>query len=170
VRHRRAGGASVGPGPGHDFSALAPYGDERAVLDLLLSHFEPRQPDSRAFAMTNRVLLVKTPAGVEIDVALAAFSFEVDALELASSWEIIHGVSLRACPAEHMIVYKLVAARPHDISDVEGIVQRQRHRLDIDRIDIDRIRHWGRIFAELKDDPDLLRPFEDVWRKIGPGR
>ena len=26
------------------------------------------------------------------------------------------------------------------------------------------------VFAELKDDPDLLRPFDDVWRKTEPGR
>jgi hypothetical protein len=144
-----------------DLSALAPYGDEDAVVDLLLSRFEPRRPDPRAFALANRVLLVKSRAGVEIDVALAAFPFELEALQMASSWEIVPGVSLRACPAEHLVVYKLVAARPHDIGDVEGIVQRQR-----DRLDVDRIRHWGRIFAELKDDPDLLRPFEDVWHKI----
>jgi hypothetical protein len=35
---------------------------------------------------------------------------------------------------------------------------------------VDRIRQWGRTFAELNDEPDLLRPFEDVWRRIEPGR
>ena len=148
-----------------DFSALAPYGDEHGVVDLLLSRLEPRRPDTRAFALANRVLLLKTREGVEIDVALAALPFEIEALDLASAWEIVPGVPLRTCPAEHLIVYRLVAARLRDFVDVEGIVQRQRQRLDVDRI-----RRWGRIFAELKDDPDLLRPFEDVWRKIEPGR
>jgi hypothetical protein len=63
------------------------------------------------------------------------------------------------------LVYKLVAGRPQDLIDVEGIVRRQRQRLDVDRI-----RQWGRIFAELREEPDLLRPFEDVWRTIEPGR
>jgi hypothetical protein len=148
-----------------DFSALAPYGDEHPLVDLLLSRFEPRRPDAKAFALANRVLLLKTREGVEIDVALAAFPFEIEALELASAWEIVPGVPLRTCPAEHLIVYKLVAARLRDFVDVEGIVQRQRHRLDVEQI-----RRWGRIFAELKDDPDLLRPFDDVWRKIEQGR
>ena len=62
--------------------------------------------------------------------------------------------------AEHLIVYKLVAARAHDLSDMESVVIRQGTRLDLDRI-----RYWGREFAELKEDPDLLRPFEEAWRK-----
>jgi hypothetical protein len=148
-----------------DFSALALYGDEGPVVDLLLSHFEPRRPDAREFAFANRVLLVKTRDGVDVDVALAAFPFEVEALEAASSWEIVPGVSLRTCPAEHLVVYKLVAARGRDLVDLEGIVRRQRQRLDVDRI-----RRWGRIFAELKEEPDLLRPFDDLWRQIEPGR
>ena len=59
------------------------------------------------------------------------------------------------CSAEDLIVYKLVAGRPQDLIDVEGIVRRQR-----DRLDVARIREWGRQFAELKEDPNLLQPFE----------
>jgi hypothetical protein len=52
---------------------------------------------------------------------------------------------------------KLVAARPQDLIDVEGIVRRQR-----DRLNAELIRFWGRQFAELKEDPDMLRPFESA--------
>ena len=142
-----------------DFSALAPYGDEARVITFLLERFEARVPDPRDFALTTRVLLLRTRQGVEVDVALAAFPFEIEALETASSWEIISGVSLRSCPAEHLVVYKLVAGRTHDLADIEGIVRRQGKRLDVERI-----RRWGRVFAELKEDPDLLRPFEDALR------
>jgi hypothetical protein len=55
-----------------------------------------------------------------------------------------------------------VAARPRDIGDVEGIVRRQHLRLDIDAI-----RRWSGEFSELKEDPDLLRPFEDALRRAG---
>jgi hypothetical protein len=34
-----------------DLTVLAPYGDESSPLDLLLSHFQPRRPDARAFAL-----------------------------------------------------------------------------------------------------------------------
>jgi hypothetical protein len=35
------------------------------------------------------------------------------------------------------------------------------------RLDVDRIRRWGREFAELKEDPDLLRPFEEALVRAG---
>ena len=140
-----------------DFSALALYGDERPVIDALLARFEARRPDAEAFAHANRVLLLKTPDGVELDVALAAFPFELEAIALASPWEIVPGLALRTCPAEHLIVYKLVAARTHDLGDMESIVRRQ-----VGRLDIECIRRWGQEFAELKEDPDLLRPFEQA--------
>jgi hypothetical protein len=43
-----------------------------------------------------------------------------------------------------------------------GIVRRQ-----VGRLNVDFIRRWGREFAELKEDPDLLRPFEDAVRSLG---
>jgi hypothetical protein len=68
-----------------------------------------------------------------------------------------------AAQAEHLVVYKLVAARAHDLGDMEGIVRRQGAHLDVEVI-----RRWGSLFAELKEDPDLLRPFEQTLRSIGP--
>lgn len=143
-----------------DVSVLAPYGEEAAILDALLGAFEPRAADARNFALVTRVLLLNAPSRVKIDVALAAFQFEIEALARASDWEAVPSVTLRTCSAEDLVVYKLVAARTRDIGDVEGIVRRQLARLDVDLI-----RRWGREFAGLKEDPDLLRPFEQALRK-----
>ena len=142
-----------------DFTVLAPYGEEAPVVDLLLAGFRGRRPDARAFALAQRVLLLVSDEGVAIDVALAAFPFEVDAITKASPWEIAPGVVVRTCSAEHLVVYKLVAARPQDLVDMAGIVRRQGVRLNVDFI-----RLWGREFAELKEDPDLLLPFENAIR------
>jgi hypothetical protein len=30
------------------------------------------------------------------------------------------------------------------------------------------IRHWGAQFAELKEDPDLLRPFDEALKRLPP--
>lgn len=143
-----------------DFSVLAPYGDEAPVLDALLERFTGRRPDARAFASLSRVLLLRASNGVGVDVALAAFPFELEAIDHASQWVMLPGVTVRTCSAEHLIVYKLVAARGQDLIDVEGVVRRQGRRLDIELI-----RRWGREFAELKEDPDLLRPFEVALEK-----
>jgi hypothetical protein len=143
-----------------DLSVLAPYGDEGPVMDLLLGHFAPRSAGPREFALANRVMRLQTSGGVKLDVALAAFPFELEAIDAATDWTPAPGVVLRTCSAEHLVVYKLVAARARDLADVEGIVRRQGRDLDIETI-----RRWGREFAELKEDPDLLRPFEKVLRQ-----
>lgn len=143
-----------------DLTVLAPYGEEAKVLDALLGRFEAREEDARAFALTHRVLLIRSTAGPSIDVALAAFPFELEVIERSSDWEMLPGVILRTCSAEDLIIYKLVAARLQDLADVDSIVRRQRAGLQVDRI-----REWGLTFAELKEDPDLLRPFEAALRK-----
>lgn len=145
-----------------DVSVLAPYGEEGGVLDTLLRHFAPRGPDPRGFALANRVLLLRATNGVGLDVALGAFSFEVEAIEAASDWDLAQGVTVRTCSAEHLVVYKLVAARTRDLTDVEGIVRRRALALDVDVI-----RRWGAVFAELKEDPDLLRPFDAAMKQAG---
>lgn len=48
---------------------------------------------------------------------------------------------------------------------VAGIVRRQGRRLDATLI-----RRWGIQFAEVKEDPDLLRPFENAWRGLSDAR
>jgi hypothetical protein len=99
---------------------------------------------------------------VSLDVSLAATPFEEDVMDRASSWRDIEGVPLVTCSAEDLVIYKLVAGRPGDIQDVIGIVGRQAQKLDAARI-----RHWGAQFAELKEDPDLLRPFDAARRSAG---
>lgn len=138
-----------------DLSVLAPYGEELPVIESLCASFQSRMADAREFALANRVVLLRTVAGVSLDVALAAFPFELEALDYASDWVPVPGTTVRTCSAEHLIVYKLVAARARDVSDVQGIVRRQAVHLDVERI-----RRWGREFGELKEDPDLLQPFE----------
>ena len=128
-----------------DFSVLAPIGEEQRPLDLLLATFSPRRPDARAFAIANRVLLIQSSNGVAADIGLAGSPFEVEVLNRSSSWE-VGGVSLVTCSAEDLVIYKLVAGRARDIADIEGIVRRQATDLDVDRI-----RRYGALFAELKE-------------------
>ena len=138
-----------------DFSVLAPLGDEQRALDVVLGAFAPRRPDAGAFAIARRVLLVYATNQVAVDLALAASPFEIEVLDRSSAWAFDAGRSIVTCSAEDLVLYKLVAARPGDVADIEGIVQRQRRKLDVDRI-----RRYGALFADLKEDPDLLRPFE----------
>ncbi len=143
-----------------DLTVLAQFGSEGPLIDELLQRFHPRTANARQFALDRRVLLLTAANGVSIDVSLAALPFEEDVLRRASRWRRVEDVWLDTCSAEDLIIYKLVAARGQDLVDITGIIHRQRPTLDVDRI-----RHWGHQFAELKEEPDLLRPFEDALRK-----
>jgi hypothetical protein len=143
-----------------DATVAAEFGNEPAVLKILLQRYPSRVPDPSAFAARARIALLVLPGQINGDVSLAALPFEREAIERASDWQLAEDVILPTCSAEDLVVYKLVAGRPGDIQDVIGIVRRQAGRLDVERI-----RRWGREFAELKEDPDLLRPFEDALRR-----
>lgn len=138
-----------------DFSVLAPIGEEQRPLDLLLAAFTPRRADARPFALANRVLLIQSTNKVAVDVGLAASPFEVEVLDRSSAWDFAEGVTVVTCSAEDLVIYKLVASRARDVADIEGIVRRQGAGLDVERI-----RRYGALFAELKEEPDLLRAFE----------
>lgn len=139
-----------------DFSMLAPVGEERASLDRLLQSFKPRRNDAFEFAIANRVLLIQATNQVAVDLGLAGSGFEVEVLERASPW-VYRGTSIVTCSAEDLVIYKLVAGRARDVADIEGIVRRQRADLDVGRI-----RRFGALFAELKEEPELLGPFEQA--------
>jgi len=146
-----------------DMTVLAPPGEESRPVDLLLGQFASRRPDARAFALESRVLLIAASNRVAVDVALAGTPFEQEVLERATPWEIERGVALVTCSAEDLLLYKLVAARPRDLADIEGVVRRQAGRLDVGRI-----RTYASLFGELMEHADLARPFEDALRRAQP--
>jgi hypothetical protein len=53
-----------------DLSLLCGFGGEEAAIDALLERFVPRVAHARRFALENRVALLRTKTGVEVDVAL----------------------------------------------------------------------------------------------------
>ncbi len=142
-----------------DLTVLAEIGSEERIVDACLGRFAARTQDARSFALQNRVLLIRSSNGVDLDLALGASGFEVDSLNRATPHEFAPGYVLRTCSAEDLIVHKSVAGRPRDIADLQGIVRRQHANLDLPYI-----RRLLAIFAEIKNDPELARPFEEALR------
>ena len=101
------------------------------------------------------MLLIQSTNKVAVDIGLAASPFEVEVLDRSSAWDFADGLPIVTCSAEDLVLYKLVAGRARDVADIEGIVRRQASVLDVERI-----RRYGVLFAELKEEPDLLRSFE----------
>lgn len=144
-----------------DLTLLAPFGDEERPVDLLLGEYSPREPGAKRFALVYRVLKLVASDGVPIDVSLGALPFEVEVIERASAWQLTPSIKVIVCSAEDLIIYKLVAARPRDLLDIEGVVRAQGRRLDVARV-----RRWTRLLGEALDRPELIQPFEAALRRF----
>lgn len=142
-----------------DIAVLAGFGGEAPVVAALLRHFAPRIEDADQFALQNRVLLLRTASGIEIDVALAALPFEEEMIRRASPFDPVAGVSITTCSAEDLIVLKAFAARPRDWSDVESICRRQR------RIDWAYVDATLAPLAEVKPDEPIVETLSRIRRK-----
>ena len=135
-----------------DATLLCPFGREDDVTQPLLDFgYGCRLPDAPEFARRNRVLLIRSPSGVPIDIAMGGLPFEESMIERSSLFEFETGSALRTCSAEDLVVLKLFAFRPRDLSDAETVVSRQRRLLDWQYIETNL-----RPLAEIKDQPEIM--------------
>ena len=134
-----------------DLTILTGFGKERSVVTALLRRFEPRIEDALDFALQNRVLLVQTEEGIDIDISLGAMPFEEALVRRATPYRFLPRVKLLTCSAEDLIVLKAFADRPKDWVDVEGIVTRQRGKLRWSHI-------WAKLqlLVDLEGEPEIL--------------
>ena len=134
-----------------DMTLLTGFSGEDRFVSKLIAHFEPRIDDAAAFARVNRVLLLRAPSGVGLDVALGGLLFEETAVSRSSLFTFPPDVPLRTCSAEDLLVLKAFADRPKDWVDVDGIIIRQSGTID-----------WAYVraqlapLAELKEAPEIL--------------
>jgi len=141
-----------------DLTLITGFGTEEPFIDAMLglNWLEPRRPDAREFAHLRRVLLLQTRSGVGVDIAMAAFPFEVSATKRARDIELLPGIALRLCTPEDLIVFKTFAARPQDWRDVEMTIVRQGDAA----LDWRYIREQLAPLLELKEQPELLDQLE----------
>jgi hypothetical protein len=144
-----------------DLTLLTGFGHEASFIEGLLTHYSPRIANPAQFALQSRVLLLKSPGGIGIDISLGALPFERLVVERATSFEFAPGFVLRTCSAEDLMVLKLFAARAIDIRDAEGIAVRHEKTLD-----------WRYVeeqlapLAEAKEEPEILEQLARV-RRLG---
>jgi hypothetical protein len=117
-----------------DLTLLTGFGKEEHFIDRLLEAFAGRRSDARDFALSYRVLLLHTGAGVDLDVALGALPFEERSVGRASAWSWAEGQSLLTCSAEDLVVHKAFAGRDLDWGDVERVLIRQHGKLDLAQV------------------------------------
>ncbi len=144
-----------------DLSLLTGFGEEEGFVDELLRHYAGRLPETRNFALQNRVLLLKHSSGVGIDIALAALPFEKSVVDRSVVIAVEPNCAVRVCTAEDLIVMKAFANRAIDWHDVRGIIVRQKGELD-----------WRYINKELtplseaKEQPEIVYKLEALRREL----
>jgi predicted nucleotidyltransferase len=140
--------------------------DVDAILPTLAAEgLVPRTADAVSFARERHVLLLRhEPTGTPLELVLAYLPFERSALERADLVD-FGGVRVPTATAEDLIVYKAIAWRDRDRSDVERLLA-----LHGRSIDLERVRAVLREFATALDEPERLEQFEALLRRaLGDG-
>jgi len=135
-----------------DLTLQTGFGGEERHVDLLLDAYLPRIEGARQFALAQRVLLLRTPGGIGIDVSLGALPYEQLVIDRAVLVELLPGRSLRLCSPEDLIIMKLFAGRETDLRDARSVVVRQGDG----RLRWDYVENHLAEFADIKDDPGLM--------------
>jgi hypothetical protein len=145
-----------------DMTLLTGFGNEEPFITQWLANYESRVPDAMNFALCNRVLLLRSSAGIGIDIALGALPFEESAIANSKPVELEPGARLRICSAEDLIVMKAFADRPQDRLDLRGILVRQgTTNLDWKHI-------WEQLtpLVEIKECPDILNHLKMLLQEV----
>lgn len=143
-----------------DLTLVVGFGDEERYIEKLLQRFSPRIDQAGGFAVANRVLLLQSPDGIGIDIALGGLPYEELVVTRATSFEFLPGLSLQTCSAEDLVVLKAFADRDRDWSDVEGVLLRQ------EALDWDYIESQLRPLADAKESSEILERLSQLRHRM----
>jgi len=141
--------------------------DFKVSVDMSVSEFRklvrerfPERPTSIPLHLQSaHIIHIWAMPNVAVDLLVSIFDYERQATERAVEMH-IEGVPTRICTAEDLIIHKVIADRGKDWIDIEGILMRQRGKLDIQYI-----RNWLTQFAEALEKPELVTRFNDLYKE-----
>lgn len=97
--------------------------------------FNLREEGTAAFIAETRVVpLVFASSGWALDVVLAGQGLEEAFFQRSVSIELAPGLAVRLISAEDLVVTKILAGRPKDLDDVDGVLRAQAGTIDSDAI------------------------------------
>ncbi|HLA87295.1 MAG TPA: nucleotidyl transferase AbiEii/AbiGii toxin family protein [Anaerolineales bacterium] len=122
-------------------------------------NIQPRIPNAEEFARKNRVLLLQhSPTETNIDISLGILLFEEEMVERGIV-QSTSTLSVRLPTPEDLIIMKAIAHRPKDLEDIRTIVDKN------PTLDIARIEHWVKSFAEVLEMPSLWDDIAEIFRE-----
>lgn len=143
-----------------DATVWTEFGNERPVIDTLMKGLVGRIANAEQFAIQNRVLLCQESEGIDVDISLAAFPFEFNLIN-RSTFERYRETELRVCGPSDLVILKAFANRPHDWSDIRGVLVRSGALLDWPLIEKELI-----VLCELKEEPEILSQLESLRKSL----
>ena len=97
---------------------------------LAESRFKPYRRPWLGKAESALIISVEVAPDMIVDMLVAVLPYEEDAIRRARLIE-VEGITLPICTAEDLVIHKAIADRPQDWMDIEGVLLRQRGKLDI---------------------------------------
>ena len=144
-----------------DASVWTEFGNERPVIEQLLENLTPRIEDATGFALANRVLLAQESNGVNVDISLAAFPFELELIRRSRKRTFSGGRLLRICEASDLVILKAFANRPRDWLDIRGILIRSESELNWERIQTE-----VKMLSDLKEEPEIINHLQSLRNQL----
>jgi len=137
---------------------------ERLAAALAQQDILPRIEGAVEFARSRHIFLAEhRPSGVPIDVSLAWLPFEEEAIAAAEVREFA-GVRTRVARPEDLVIYKMVAARPRDLDDIENLLAVHGRAMNLRRV-----RAVVADFAAVLEDGERPAILERLLRQAGLG-
>lgn len=124
---------------------------------LAEERFTPHRRPWLGKAESALIVSVEPEPGMVVDMLAAVFPYEERAIQRAEIIK-VDGVPLPICTAEDLIIHKAISNRSQDWIDIEGVLIRQRGKLDLSYI-----RNWLTQFAEALENPEILTRFNHLY-------
>lgn len=105
-------------------------------------------------------MLRHTRTGIGVDLSAGALPFEEELVARASSYT-VRGIEIPTASPEDLVVMKILASRPRDIADIEGLLVAH------PSLDVARVRKHVRLFSAALETPELNKKLEELLRSRG---
>lgn len=139
-----------------------PHSTPELVSALQANGFRLRVTGTDDFVARTRVLpFVHTATRLPVDVVLGGPGIEELFLQRAATRD-IEGVEVPVATVEDMVTMKILAGRPKDLADAEGMI-----RARSDEIDLGHVRRTLQLLEEALSQSDLLRQLEQLLGRMG---
>lgn len=132
--------------------------DESRIIEALFKKFLPRYPSSKQDAYELKVVFLEVE-NIPVDILLGFSELDKLAVSSAQVISLADNLSFPICSPEILILYKCLAGSAKDWADIDGIIIRNRHILNIELI-----KNILLQTQEVVEDRNLLDEFQERLR------